>query len=385
MPTAPRDRTDFQVALFCALPLEAENVQSMFDICWEDQDIQYGKAAGDQNSYNTGIIGKHNVVLVHMPSMGGNSASLAAAGLRSSFRRIQLALVVGICGVVPKHPKTEQEIILGDVVISTAVVQYDLGRQYPGGFQMKNKVEDSLGRANPEIRAFLNMLTTQQNRQRLNKKFEQLVQSKEFQNKIPSATYPGVVHDRLFEASYDHRHRTGMTCNKCLVDVGICTRSCEELECEDSKLVKRERLVLETSLPNESHAPLVHLGRFGSANTVMKSGLVRDYVSAADEITAFEMEGAGIWEQYPTIIIKSACDYADSHKGKNWQSYAAAMAAACLKVFLTQWDVPDSPLNRGQYFYNPQYSGHRNSFCCRQIARSCMARPLRFNTRICWP
>src|SRR5438552_1247830 len=79
---------------------------------------------------------------------------------------------------------------------------------------------------------------------------------------------------------------------------------------------------------------LIHFGRFGSANTMMKSGVDRDRIAKADEIIAFEMEGAGVLDQYPTIIIKAACDYADSHKNKDWQGYSAAMTAACLKIFL---------------------------------------------------
>jgi nucleoside phosphorylase len=54
-----------------------------------------------------------------------------------------------------------------------------------------------------------------------------------------------------------------------------------------------------------------------------------------------------VWEQYPTVVIKAACDYADSHKNKKWQSYAAATAAACLKVFLNEWVIPDSPADQG--------------------------------------
>jgi hypothetical protein len=60
----------------------------------------------------------------------------------------------------------------------------------------------------------------------------------------------------------------------------------------------------------------------------MKSGEDRDRIAQCDEVAAFEMEGAGVWDQYPTMVIKAACDYADSHKSKDWQDYAAVMAAA---------------------------------------------------------
>ena len=39
-------------------------VQRVFDKDWEyEEDIDLGRADGDQNSYSIGIIGKHNVVL----------------------------------------------------------------------------------------------------------------------------------------------------------------------------------------------------------------------------------------------------------------------------------------------------------------------------------
>jgi hypothetical protein len=46
----------------------------------------------------------------------------------------------------------------------------------------------------------------------------------------------------------------------------------------------------------------------------------------------------------PTIVIKSVCDYADSHKNKEWQAYAAATAAACIKAILEEWRSVDRPV-----------------------------------------
>jgi hypothetical protein len=37
------------------------------------------------------------------------------------------------------------------------------------------------------------------------------------------------------------------------------------------------------------------------------------------------------------LVIKGVCDYADSHKNKRWQGYAAATAAAVTKGFLENW------------------------------------------------
>ena len=340
-PFPPRNRRGFEVAIICALPLEAENVQSVFDICWEDKDKRYGKAGGDQNTYTTGVIEGHNVVLAHMPGTGSTSASAVAAGLRSSFPGIRLALVVGICGVVPVHVKTQEEIVLGDIIISTAVVQYDFARLCQHGLKTKKEIEDSLGRASPEIRSFISMLQTYQNHRRLTKNLALLVQSKDFQKRVPAAKYPGASQDRLYEASYIHQHRSGAntSCDKCHEIPGTCSKSCSEIGCEEEKLIIRNRHRRPNAdVPAE---PFIHFGRFGSANMVMRSSTDRDDRAKVDNVIAFEMESAGVWDQHPTVVIKAACDYADSHKNKDWQDYAAAMAAACLKVFLKEWTIPD--------------------------------------------
>jgi nucleoside phosphorylase len=82
--------------------------------------------------------------------MGIGSAASAAANLRVSYNRIQLALVVGICGAVP-FPSSNAKIVLGDIIISDSVIQYDFGRQLPDRFWRKSEVKETLGRPNQEI------------------------------------------------------------------------------------------------------------------------------------------------------------------------------------------------------------------------------------------
>jgi nucleoside phosphorylase len=53
--------------------------------------------------------------------MGKVSAASAAASLRSSYPGLKLVLLTGICGGVPS-PGTDEEMVLGDVVISKTVV-----------------------------------------------------------------------------------------------------------------------------------------------------------------------------------------------------------------------------------------------------------------------
>jgi nucleoside phosphorylase len=46
------------------------------------------------------------------------------------------------------------------------------------------------------------------------------------------------------------------------------------------------------------------------------------------------MEAAGLMNDFPCIVIRGICDYADSGKEKTWQEYAAAVAAAYAKDLL---------------------------------------------------
>ena len=50
------------------------------------------------------------------------------------------------------------------------------------------------------------------------------------------------------------------------------------------------------------------------------------------------MEAAGLMDTFPCVVIRGVCDYADSHKNKRWQRYAAATAACYCKELLGMVD-----------------------------------------------
>jgi nucleoside phosphorylase len=56
-------------------------------------------------------------------------------------------------------------------------------------------------------------------------------------------------------------------------------------------------------------------------------------------VTCVEMEAAGLMDSFPCLVIRGICDYADSHKNKMWQPYAAATAAAYARELLTGWEI----------------------------------------------
>jgi nucleoside phosphorylase len=74
--------------------------------------------------------------------------------LCSNFLRIRLALIVGVCGGVPDGTDYEEEVLLGDVVISTSIVQYDFGRRLPNKFIRKHTLADDLDCGKQDIETF---------------------------------------------------------------------------------------------------------------------------------------------------------------------------------------------------------------------------------------
>jgi nucleoside phosphorylase len=334
----PRTRGEFEIAIICALPLEADAVEALFDETYDKFGQVYGRQFGDKNAYITGRIGQHNVVLCYLPEMGKGNAAGAAANLRVSYTHIQLALVVGICGGVP-FPSSNTEIILGDIIISDSVIEYDFGRKYPDGFRRKSGVRETLGRPNQEIRALLAGMKGRKTRGELQEQIYKYLQTLQAQSGI-RWQYPGIKHDVLFEASYRHKHYQQDRVAKCICfdckssSDPICDKAlkkdCNGLGCT-GKLVQRSRL------RPESTQPFVYIGTIGSADTVIKSGEHRDKLAQREDVIGFEMEGAGVWDNLPCIIIKGVCDYADSHKNKIWQDYAAATAASGTKAFLEYW------------------------------------------------
>ncbi|KAH6871049.1 hypothetical protein B0T10DRAFT_592798 [Thelonectria olida] len=318
-PSRPTTRRGFEIAIICALTLEADAVDALFDVHWDDDGSPYDKAEGDTNAYSTGAIGRHHVVLAHMSGMGNANAAAVAANCRASFPNIKLALVVGVCGVVPFSP-TGEEIVLSDVIIGDGVIQYDLGRRLPDRFVRKDTLLDSLGRPNVEIRGVLAKLKGIRLRKQLISNMNNYMDVLRTEPLL-QAEYPGTDNDMLFEAAYRHTEDR---------------QSCERLGCNGG-LVPRSRLGAGQADPQ----PSVHFGLIASGNSVMKSGEDRDAIAKAEGVIAFEMEGTGVWDSIPCVVIKSACDYANSHKNKVWQRYAAATAAACAKAFLRHW-VPSS-------------------------------------------
>ncbi|KAM0096299.1 hypothetical protein ACP6JD_000059 [Aspergillus fumigatus] len=311
-----------EVAIICALPREVHAVKALLDETYSRFCNGHVKHSRDVNVYTLGRMGKHNIVVCALPRMGKVNAAVAATNLRFSFPNIRLALLVGICGGVPFPSGGAPEIFLGDVLISDSMIEYDVGRQRAGGFHRTSQVKERLG--GPET--LLSLLTSSEVYSafegQLNKHLEDM------QALDKKWLCPGISRDVIFEESNQHRNRT-IERHQCTCDSG------NSVNCPRHGFEETRPLRFRSS--ENSDDVSVHIGTFGCADRVMKSAQHRDLLAKDAGVLAVEMEGAGIWDNLPCVIIKGVCDYADNNKHKVWQNYAAATAAAAAKAFLGCW------------------------------------------------
>jgi nucleoside phosphorylase len=268
----------------------------------------------DQNSYVLGDMEGHNVAIAVLPDIGTNAAAMVATQLLNDFPSIRFGLLVGIGGGVPDDEMEEDgyDVRLGDVVVGKptatfgGVVQYNFGKHASGrGFERTVM----LNKPPMVLRSAVQGLLAQQAIE--GSKMDQILHKMGEKHPLMKETFwhPGTKRDLLFRPSY--QHPGGSTCNGC----------------DQLNVVERHT--------RADDRPRVHYGTIGSANQVVKDVTVREELRRKHKIMCVEMEAAGLMDSFPCLVIRGICDYADSHKNKKWQPYAAATAAAYMKELLS--------------------------------------------------
>ncbi|KAH0562973.1 hypothetical protein GP486_002464 [Trichoglossum hirsutum] len=302
---------NYTVGWVCTLHIEMAAAQAMLD----DIHDNLPTCPDDSNTYSLGNIGMHNIVIACLPSgqYGTINAATVASNMRRSFPSIRVGLMVGIGGGVPG----KVDVRLGDVVVSTGVVQYDFGKAVQHGrFQRIGMLKTpplALMTAITKLRAIHELKPS---------KIPSILSN--MLNRNPYLTkyaYYGLSQDQLFDSTYDH-----------ISSMNNCDH------CDSSRLVNR--------LARDSTDPKIHYGRIASGNQVMKHGRTRDQLAQELNVLCFEMEAAGLMDNFPCLVIRGICDYSDSHKNKQWQEYAAATAAAYAKEILSV--IPANSISQTQ-------------------------------------
>ncbi|KAG5817971.1 hypothetical protein H9Q74_010306 [Fusarium xylarioides] len=306
----------YTVGWICAIATEYLAAQLVLD---EEHEGPEFVSANDSNNYTLGKIGKHNVVIAVLPhgEYGISSAAGVAKDMLHSFPNARFGLMVGIGGGAPT---AEHDIRLGDVVVSASghgkggVFQYDFGKAVQG----QEFLETGFLNQPPTIlRAAVHGLLTQYKRRghQLDTRIDDILKEdprlkKEFQ-------HPQASTDRLYHSSKVHPPN----------DQSSCAKACGD---DPSTLIVRsDRTEYEDD-------PAIHYGLIASSNRLMKDALTRDALAAKKGVLCFEMEAAGLMNHFPCLVIRGICDYSDSHENKEWQGFAAMMAAAYAKDLLYQ-------------------------------------------------
>ncbi|KAK2600180.1 hypothetical protein QQS21_005051 [Conoideocrella luteorostrata] len=287
---------DYTIVWISALPIEMAAAEVALDRKHPDLLQQH---PNDGNAYLLGSLGKHNVVLACLPSNrpGTNNAAIVASNVHLTFQHIRIWLMVGVGGGVP----TRVDVRLGDVVVGEAIWQCDFGKIRLGGLDRTRVSCDPL----PELMTTVGMLRA---RHEIGRGVFSNILSGMLQqcSASPLFTKPDSAQDFLFDSEYEHQGPDG-----------ICDR------CEKSRLVDRP--------DRETSTPYVHHGVIASSNQLMRDARTRDQLAHSHGVLCFEMEAAGLGDSFRCMAIRGISDYADSHKSKLWQRYAAMSAAAYAK------------------------------------------------------
>ncbi|KAE8547748.1 hypothetical protein EYB25_009541 [Talaromyces marneffei] len=237
---------------------------------------------------------------------GTGSAAALASEVKTFFPNIQFGLLVGVAAGLPNLSRTPaRDIRLGDVLVglpegeSAGLVAYDLGKETKNGFQPLRSGH-TLAMTEKIVRAAIGHIKIEApNEADIFLPFYESIKDKEHAN----GTFrdPGQDHDEVYEIDED-----GTEC-----------------------LVKREQR-------QDSKRIRVWYGPIGSGEKLIQSAEKRNELRDKYNIIGLETAAAGIMNQIPVGVIRGVCDYGDEHKKKEWQPYAAAMAAAYAKAVLYQ-------------------------------------------------
>lgn len=304
----------YTVGWICAIHTEFVAAKTFLDEVHEAPEV----AQNDYNHYAVGRIGKHNIVIAVLPDgeYGTSSAAVVARDLLHSFPNIRIGLMVGIGGGAPSR---KHDIRLGDIVVSSpcngtgGVFQYDFGKAIQDHAFLETGFLDQppkfLRTAVSGLKA-----TYETDGHQLDNYVNSALEKKPRLRKKYSR--PPAFSDRLYQSNFTHPDSEE-----------ACMQVCD---------VHASSLVLRPERDEDEDNPAIHYGLIASSNSLMKNALARDELVAKKDVLCFEMEAAGLINHFPCLVIRGICDYSDSHKSKQWQGYAAMVAAAYAKDLLRQ-------------------------------------------------
>jgi nucleoside phosphorylase len=317
MPTL--DPNLYTVAWIAPLEIEVQAARHMLD---KVHSGGFPVGPGDDYLFHAGEIHGHNIVIATFAAgqlYGTNSAASLASHVRKFFPNLWFGLLVGVAAGLPNLScSPPRDIRLGDVIVAysppsgdhPAIVPYGLGKQKGGdGFKLLCNGW-YLPQTEPIVRSAIKKIKTE--------KRDTEVILGYYRNIAETAKIfpdPGQENDLLYNG--------------------------------DEPVPRQRR--------PDAERTRVWYGPIGSGDQLLKSSQVRDEIRAKHDVIGLEMEAAGVLNEIPVGNIRGVCDYGDERKNKDWQPYAAAMAAAFAKAVLVEITpksaAPSTGVKTGRLLY----------------------------------
>ena len=317
----PLNHDDYTIAWIAVLPIEAEAALGMLD---KHHLGHFETVRGDDYIYMGGEINGHNVVVATWPA-GQNYGVGAAAALvnqvKARFANIWFALLVGVAAGLPHltadDPLRRRDIRLGDVLVcvpdkaNSGIVHYDLGRDTEMGFLLNGRQAET-----PAIvrAAIGHIRLTNKKPYKQGNEFARCLGTMLQADEDGTFRRPSQDTDQLFTSSVD-------------------------AVAPPTPVVRAPR--------DETEPTRVWYGNIGSGNSMMRNARRRDELRDTHDLIGLEMEAAGVMNTLPTGVVRGVCDYGDGQKSKEWQPYAAAVAAVYAKGILLTINPKRAPTQAG--------------------------------------
>ncbi|KAI0430925.1 nucleoside phosphorylase domain-containing protein [Xylaria sp. FL1042] len=298
---------DYRVAWIAPLEIEAQAAKHMLD---HQHEGRFCMGRGDDYIYQAGEMCSHNVIIATLPAgqeYGTGSAAALASQIKKLFPNLWFSLLVGVgAGLPDLEQNPPRDIRLGDVLVglpgndSSGVVAYDLGKDMGNDEILLLRRGQVLAQTEPVVRSAIGII-----------KLDWPNEGKHFLG--------------YYEAMKNRRHRVGT-----FEDPGLEKDRLHQID------FKNRGDLIERPTRTESERTQVWYGSIGSGEKLMRNSIRRDQLRDKYNLIGLEMEAAGTMNRIPVGVIRGVCDYADEHKNKEWQPYAAAMAAAYAKAILAK-------------------------------------------------
>ena len=280
------------VGIITALPTELAAVREVFS----PAKTASGPSGTMYDLYEVPCVNGIIIVAVTLlPVMGNNLATAVTTLMKRDCENIRHVMMVGVAGAIPSPANPEAHVRLGDIVVSGihGVFQFDAGKQV----SRKSFIYSSVPAR-------------------------------------PSALLINALNRLLAEECRNNRPWETLITQVCALHPEF------------------ERPNPDTDIFDDGHGPIIHpddlkrregfprlfVGMIASSNIVLKNAakrnkLVKDLCKDGRSLYCIEMEGSGVQDaswlgEIGYFIIRGTCDYCNFKKNKQWQPYAALIAAA---------------------------------------------------------